>query len=378
MKMRDFLKDSSGSIAVSTIILMVVFVGLMAIVIDLGHVFTVQSELRNAADACALRGARAFLPDNIPITEVYADAPDDVRAKQEAYNTIKVNQSDNTKLELEDNLALADIQVGIWDYDARNWVPGTLGATLPWPPDPSLWGKYIGPGVTLPTKRTGTTATLGAVGMTLAQVFGISTVPVSTMATAALSGVGELEEATPGSFPIAVDEDKVHAAGDIIFMSPDTPDVGGWTSLSPDTASASVFKGLIDGSIPNPEVSTGDTISLQNGTACTAIKEAIKSYTVVEESKGVYKLTPPVEVKFPVVQVDTFNQKAEVKGFMAATIEYFRDSNAPKDILIPNSDPPKYTGDCMLILKAAEGSSGNLPGGGAWYGLLSTQPKLVQ
>jgi Flp pilus assembly protein TadG len=49
MKTRDFLKDSSGSIAVSTVILMVVFVGLMAIVIDLGHVFTVQrTRMRDA------------------------------------------------------------------------------------------------------------------------------------------------------------------------------------------------------------------------------------------------------------------------------------------------------------------------------------------
>lgn len=369
-KINLLIRDESGAITVLTVILLAAFVGILALVIDLGHLHTVQAELRNAADACALRGARAFLPDNIPTTGVYDIDPDKDNAKTQAQNTIPVNKSDNTAFQLED-LPTADIQVGIWDYTNRKLLPWQ------WPPDSSYWGEYIGPGVSVPTKR-GASMSQGPVSMTLANIFGISTVPVNAMATAALSGVGKLEPSYPGSFPLAVDEDKVHAAGDIIFLNPDTPDVGGWTSLSPDTASASVFKGLVNHSIPNPEVNTGESISLQNGVACSVIKEAIKYYNTIEESKGVYKLNPPIDVVFPVVQVDTFNQQADVKGFMAASITYFRDSNAPKDILIPGTNPPKYTGDCMVILVAKQGNAGGLPGGGRWYGVLSPYPKLVQ
>jgi hypothetical protein len=371
MKRRvPFLTDCCGSVAILSVIMMFVFVGLLAFVIDLAHVKTVKTELSNSADTCALRGARAFLSDTISVTEYSQEDPDPDRAKTQAYNAIAYNKSDNTAFQVGD-LPLDDIEVGIWDYVNRTLLDWE------WPPPSNMWGKFIGPGVSLPTKRNDSVS-LGQVAMTLAKLFGISSVPVQAKATAALSGVGAIEEGYDGSFPIAVDEDKVKAAGEMIFLSPDDPDVGGWTSLSMETASAAKFKGLINHSIDNPQVSTGDWIKLQNGVSCTAIKEAIDYYDTVEVSKGVHELQPPVEVVFPVVQVDTFNQTAEVKGVMAATITYLRDSNAPKDILIPGSDPPKYTGDCMIILTAVHGTSGGLPGGGRWYGLLSTQPKLVE
>lgn len=373
----SLLKDCHGSITVLMFFVMFLVVAVLAFVIDMAHVEVAKNEIQNAADACALRGARAFLPDNIPLNGYYEDDPNPVSAKEQAQITIADNKSDNTAFQYPDtDLPQADIEVGIWDYKGE--VSGTR-QLLPWewPPPPEMWGKYIGPGISLPTKRSDSVS-LGSVVMTLANVFGIATVDVHARATAALSGVGKLEEGYAGSFPIAVDEDKVHAAGDIIFLSPDMEDVGGWTSLSEDPASAKEFKDLINHSKDNPEVWLDKWISLQNGVACSAIKEAIDYYNTEKVSKGVYKLVPPVEVVFPVVQVDKFNQSAQVKGFMAATIDYFRDSNAPKDILIPGSDPPKYTGDCMIILTVIQGSAGGLPGGGRWYGVLSPYPKLVE
>ena len=60
-KNSSLMRDEGGAITVMTVIMMAAFVGILAIVIDLGHLHTVQNELRNAADACALRGARAVL-----------------------------------------------------------------------------------------------------------------------------------------------------------------------------------------------------------------------------------------------------------------------------------------------------------------------------
>ena len=53
----SFLKDVDGSISIAMVILMFVFVGFLAFVIDLAHLQTVKNELQNAADACALRGS---------------------------------------------------------------------------------------------------------------------------------------------------------------------------------------------------------------------------------------------------------------------------------------------------------------------------------
>ena len=59
-KISWLIRDEGGAITVMTIIMMVAFLGILAVVIDLGHLHTVQNELRNAADAAALAGARAF------------------------------------------------------------------------------------------------------------------------------------------------------------------------------------------------------------------------------------------------------------------------------------------------------------------------------
>ena len=63
-KIRFLIRDESGAITAMTVIMMAAFLGILAVVIDLGHLHTVQNELRNAADACALRGARAFYADD--------------------------------------------------------------------------------------------------------------------------------------------------------------------------------------------------------------------------------------------------------------------------------------------------------------------------
>jgi Flp pilus assembly protein TadG len=69
------LIDCRGSVVVMTVVMMFIFVGLLAFVIDLAHVKTVKTELSNAADACALRGARGFFPDNITGTSELSPNP---------------------------------------------------------------------------------------------------------------------------------------------------------------------------------------------------------------------------------------------------------------------------------------------------------------
>lgn len=56
-------KGQSGAVIATTAICLMMFLGLLGLVLDLGHLYLVRSELQRAADASALAGARAlFLP----------------------------------------------------------------------------------------------------------------------------------------------------------------------------------------------------------------------------------------------------------------------------------------------------------------------------
>ena len=50
--------DEQGVTAVIVTILLIVFLGVAALAIDIGHLYVVRNELQNAADAGALAGAK--------------------------------------------------------------------------------------------------------------------------------------------------------------------------------------------------------------------------------------------------------------------------------------------------------------------------------
>lgn len=117
-----FVKDSQGSIIAFTALFLFVAVGLLAVVVDLGHVQAVRVELAAAADSGALAGARALYPNLDPALNLDADC---VGAKARALAAINANYADKAKV-----LAVGedDIQVGTWDITqtpaAANFVPG--------------------------------------------------------------------------------------------------------------------------------------------------------------------------------------------------------------------------------------------------------------
>ncbi len=112
----SLLKDSSGSILVATVIIMTAFIGLLAVVVDLGHLFVVKSQLQNAADAGALAGARALYLNNSN------NSADFTAAQNAAIAAVKKNYSDNIAL------VNAVVTPGFWDL---NWDPKTPHTLLP-------------------------------------------------------------------------------------------------------------------------------------------------------------------------------------------------------------------------------------------------------
>lgn len=113
-------KDSQGSIAAMTAIMLAVLVGLLAVVTDLGHVHTVQNELRNAADAGALAGARALYPFDLDAHVEVVPIPDCAAAVTAAANGVRDNLADKSSIA---EIGANDIQYGIWDVATNTFTP---------------------------------------------------------------------------------------------------------------------------------------------------------------------------------------------------------------------------------------------------------------
>ncbi len=358
------IKDDRGSVSTLLIILMFVFIGLMGIVIDLGHLHTVQNELRNAADACALRGARAFFPDNL--TGMVTTPPDPDNAQSQASLSIGVNKSDNMALT---DLPTAEMQVGIWDYTAR-----VLNA-WEWPPPASDWGKFIGPAISLPTKRDDS-HNAGPVNTTMAQILGTTAVAVRDRATAALSGIGGFYPGSP-TLPFGTWNSLLTGTGQNIhgIMRNDISDTMGWSNLDPNNTNPNaneIRNILIDPTgASTPNCPTGSTVGIQNGVASTLIQAMIKPdnrFGLVETSPNVY--TPNAAHANDVFMMPVFD-KGDNYTFNQSSVV-----GAVPVKIVSVSGPPANTIDIQVV-----GGSWVAPGygGGAWYGILAvTDPKLVQ
>ena len=61
-RLSAFLVDQDGAIGIVIALLLPVLFGFAGLAVDMGHSYAVKSQLKNAADAGALRGARALVP----------------------------------------------------------------------------------------------------------------------------------------------------------------------------------------------------------------------------------------------------------------------------------------------------------------------------
>ncbi|MCL4501717.1 MAG: Tad domain-containing protein [Deltaproteobacteria bacterium] len=382
-----FWKDTGGTITAITAISLIAFVGALAFVVDLGHLHIVQNELRNAADTCALRGARAFLPDVlVPGPPPYSPWTGDqmnANARAQATDTVSKNKSDNTALK---DLPDADIQTGIWYYK-QSEIPGGSSERLQpwtWPPPASEWGKFIGPGIRLPVKRDGSD-NYGPVGMTLASFLGQKQVSVGARATAALSGVGGF---VPGSpvLPFGTWGDLLTGIGQVIEgkFKPDANDKLGWTNLDPNDTNpnASELKKMIRDATGQytPDCPTGSSVGIQNGVDASVIG-------AMTGHNNRFGLAP--SLSNPDIYVPT---GTNASGVPYADVVYmmpvFEDNGSgdkfnqsavvgavPVKIVQVQTSPVN-----SITVKVVDDYYPPVPGygGGRYYGILSPQPFLVE
>jgi hypothetical protein len=108
----------SGATAVIIALLLFVFIGLAAFVVDLGFLYASRAELQNAADAGALAGARVLYKSDGKTLNV-DPSPDG--AIFVAANTAKQNKSANSIVEVDPNL---DVKRGLWSFGEGNLSRG--------------------------------------------------------------------------------------------------------------------------------------------------------------------------------------------------------------------------------------------------------------
>lgn len=123
--------NQRGAVLVLVAILFLVLIGLIAFAIDINHLYVVDNELQNAADAGALAGAGVLYDDPdglgplLPGSEVYAGA------NQKAYDIARENLSDNVAVDIHWTSGNSgDVQRGHWSFATRTFTPnGSLLAT---------------------------------------------------------------------------------------------------------------------------------------------------------------------------------------------------------------------------------------------------------
>ena len=103
-RLSAFLVDKDGAIAILMAVLFPVLIGFAGLAVDIGHMYVVKSQLKNAADAGALSGARALVPYIDPST------PDWIAARDKAILTVKLNHADN------DPLTDCQVEWGYWSF----------------------------------------------------------------------------------------------------------------------------------------------------------------------------------------------------------------------------------------------------------------------
>ena len=247
------IEKQKGATAVTIAFLLIVLVGFAALSIDVGYLMVTRNELQNVADAAALAAARKLgnyyenmTPEEQLSYECGMAQWPCTGIKTVAIETGLANRAGQVDIVINES----DVQIGHWDF------------SIPPPFDPAndpFTELTEQPKAVRVIARRDAQAN-NAITTFLAGVLGIDSMPVSAVATAALSGQGT---AAPGELelPVGIDAQffgPTGFCGQEIFFSPTTLSCAGWTSWDYNSNTPNMRDLL---SVPprktNPEVSVG-------------------------------------------------------------------------------------------------------------------------
>lgn len=282
-RLTGFLVDRSGSVATTVAMVMAMLLAMGALVIDYGHMAWVQNELKTAAEAGALAGAKALAPyTGTPLT------PNWSQAQTLATQTVMQNRADNQFL------SDCQAQPGYWSLSQK-----------------ILQSTGIVPTATdVPAIQVAIAKSAGHNGGPLrtmfAPIFGIQSFDLGAQAVAMIS----FPQGMPGGalFPLAASPTIVNQywtqEPPVSFRIGDESANGKWTSFKSTSSNADYVSGLIANGNPDP-LNLNDTIYMLPGVTASNYGDA---------SSRIGKTVM-------IALADISNSSTPVLGFVAFTIE---------------------------------------------------------
>ncbi len=329
--LRKFCRQERGAVAPISAVYLIVVIAILALAIDLGHIFLVKSELQRVADSAALAGALRLMTPNSGVSPgVTAVSPDCARAITAAQAVGTQNNTDGQPT----TLAHIAVSLGTWS-----------GTTFT---DTGCASPTLVNAVQAVASRA-TDIYFGGI------ITGSNTINLSALATVLVGTVGGLPPGYP-TLPIAVDSDKLPSNGErlVMHLNPTPGDDGCWHTFFWQNPAASLIKDIINGDVETPLIKEGDSIKVKEGVADSDLKELGKK---LQANGGTW------DVVLPVIPPDSHTGYAEVLGFAAVRMTLVEAQGGDKRIEFETLNN-KLT-------------STALPGGSTYFGLSTGSPRLV-
>jgi hypothetical protein len=340
VKLAAFWQETRGALAPIFAVLILALLGVVPLVVDLGRVYLVKSELQRAADVGALAGALGFLSLTPGGRGLRPITPDASQALSTSQAIVAANQADGASLQL----LSSDFYYGKWDLSTSSFTPL----------DASQLTQINALKVVVRKDQLAN----GPVPLYFAGLFSPEYNSIDLTAQAvALMGYAGYAPPGAGALPLAIDENRVgrDAPGDVvrIYLSASAGDGGTWFATG-GLSGASDLRGWINGSIPSPALRVGDQMQIMSGVADSVLQELER---VVNNSGG------SMDGLLGVVPSGALSGSVPLLGFVAFHITGVQSQGTDKYVegyTVPNYVAPQVAP------------------GGPNYGLMAGMPKLVK
>jgi len=276
------VESQNGVVIVFIAVAIFALFGFAALAIDIGHIFVVNNELKNAADAGALAGARfLYNTDGTAVNE---------GANLVAYNAAIANRSDRVPVDVHWSRGnTGDVERGHWSFTTCTFTPNSSVAPH------ELWRvptaaldtdtDFIN-AIRVKTRREDTPAS-----SFFARIFGFASFTRSAESVAYIGYSGKLN---PGEAdqPIAIcaqsitglNNEYTCVTGRMLTSGPtETRNTGAWTSYEQPcsgASSSSVLKGLVcNGEGNSSTIKLGEEMSSSGGVAYDVLSYLISCWT---------------------------------------------------------------------------------------------------
>jgi hypothetical protein len=269
---RRIVLDQQGLVMVFVAIGLLMFLAIVALVVDLGHGLTVRTELQRVADAAALAGAGQLNGTDAGVTAAKAEAITyAAKNKAAGYPVVVLPE---------------DVQGGFWDMPTQTFdpiLPGDLG----YPLDVNA--------IQVTTRRDTSSGT--ELDTVFARIFGRSTMDVTTDAIAQVGGPSQCVRSDDPELdcvieiPIALCANKLLESADSNFcqfkitVRSEVTQYGAWTTYYDTSPSARDLRNLVN----DPELNAPNVYA--RASACERPECSTDPPPVEDPSGSVIKLT---------------------------------------------------------------------------------------